>query len=94
MLYIAHKLYVLIPVLSRHFGHLVDARLVLFPSTLALSYSGKVTEAFPFTPSGYEMALKIVAWGVFFTPISTKKVKTHKLRTLFQIHNMMKLNFN
>jgi len=32
MLYFVHKLYLLLPVLSRRFGHLVGARLVLFPS--------------------------------------------------------------
>jgi len=33
MLYFVHKVYLLLPVSSRHFGHLVGARLVLFPST-------------------------------------------------------------
>ena len=42
---------------------------------VALSFSGKVTKAFPLTPTGYEMAAKRVAWGVFLPPISTTKVK-------------------
>jgi len=59
MLYAVHKLYLLLPVLSHHMGHLVGARLVLFSSVVALSYSGKVTKAFPLAPSGYEMTTKI-----------------------------------
>ena len=35
---------------------------------VALSFSGKVTKAFPLTPTGYEMAAKRVAWGVFLPP--------------------------
>jgi len=42
----------------------LGARIVLcFRHLVALSYSGTFTEAFPFIPSGYEMASKIVAWG-------------------------------
>jgi len=29
---------------------------------------GKVTEAFPLTPSGYEMAAERMAWGVILPP--------------------------
>jgi len=53
-LYIVHKIYILLLVFSRHFGHLVDAGLVLldcFHHLVALSYSGKFTEAFSLTPS-------------------------------------------
>jgi len=41
---------------------------------VALSYSGKAIEAFSFTPTGYEMASKIVAWGIL-PLISTKRLK-------------------
>jgi len=69
MHYIVRKLYLLLPVLSRHFGHLVGARLVLFSSSCSLPYSGKVNEAFPFTPSGYAMGLENVVWGIFTPPL-------------------------
>jgi len=49
MLHIVHKLYLLLSVLSFHFGHLVCARLVLFPSAFSLSYSGKNLVAIPNT---------------------------------------------
>jgi len=116
MLYIVHKLYLLLPVLSRHFGHLVGAWVVLLPSScspvseaevlfnvifsfkvkllrcglrglpcplfdvavvvvVVILYSGKVLEAFPITPSRYEMTSKIVAWGPYlYSTISTTKV--------------------
>jgi len=35
---------------------------------VALPYLGKVTKAFPITPSGYEMAPKRMAWGVSLPP--------------------------
>jgi len=71
MLYIVHKLYLLLPVLSRQ----LVLYLFCFHHLTAISSSGKVTEAFQFTLSGYEMASKIVAWGVFLPVISTTKVK-------------------
>jgi len=77
MLYIVYKLYLLLPGLSRRFDHLVGARLVLFPSSCSPIISGKLTEAFPFIPSGYEIASKIDAWGYLYPhPISTTKVNT------------------
>jgi len=77
MLYVVHKLYLLLPVLSRHFG-LVGVRLVLFPyHPVALSYSGIGTEVFPFTPSDYEMASKKVA-RVFYPPLARKRFKKVK----------------
>ena len=36
---------------------------------VALPFLGKVTEAFLSTLSGYEMAAKIVAWGVILLPL-------------------------
>jgi len=65
MLHAVHKLYLLLPVLNRHIGHLVGARLVIFSSSCSLSYSGKVTKASQSTPSGYEIAAKTVAWATF-----------------------------
>jgi len=46
-------LYLLLLVLSRHFGHLVGARLVLFPSSCSPIIFRKVIEASPITSSGY-----------------------------------------
>jgi len=64
--------------------------LFYFHYLVALSYSGKVTEVFPLIPSGYEMASKIVAWGVLYPPpISTRLQELtyvaflkHNLRTV------------
>jgi len=61
MLYIVHKLYLLLPVLGRHLAFKLELVLFCFHHLVALPYSGKVTETFPFTPSGYEMASKIMA---------------------------------
>ena len=58
----------LLPVLSRHFGYLVIATLVLTPPSCSPAIFRKVTRAFLFTHSGYEMAAKIVAWGVILPP--------------------------
>jgi len=35
---------------------------------VAPTYLGKVTQVFPFTPSGLEMAFKRSVWGVLFPP--------------------------
>jgi len=64
MLNAFHKLYLLLPVLSRHIRHLLGDRLVLFSSSGSPVISGKVTEAFPFTPSGYKMAAKTLVWAL------------------------------
>jgi len=75
MLNIVHKLYLLLPVLSRHFGHLVGVRPVLFSSSCTPIIFRKRHEAFPFTPSGYEMASKLVALGIFTSlPLALKHV--------------------
>ena len=42
--------------------------LFCFRHLIALSYSGKVTKAFPLTPCGYKMAAKRVAWEVLLLP--------------------------
>jgi len=60
-LYNVHNLYLLLPVLSHHFGHLIGSRLVLFPSSCNPIIFRKVTKAFPCALSGYEMSSKIVA---------------------------------
>ena len=59
MLYAIHKLNTTSS-LGRHPGYLVGARFVLFPPSCSLSYSGKLTKAFPLTPTGYKMAAKKV----------------------------------
>ena len=51
--------------------------LFCFRHLLALSYSGKVTKAFPLTPSGYEMAAKEWPWGYFYSPNSNTKVNKY-----------------
>jgi len=66
MLYIVHKLYLLLPVLTTILAIWLVLDLFCFHHLIALLYSGKVTEAFPFTPSGYKMTSKIVAWGYFY----------------------------
>ena len=38
MFYAVHKLYLLLPVSSRHIGYLVGARLVLFSPSCSLDY--------------------------------------------------------
>ena len=51
----------LLPGLSRYIGYLVGATLALTSPTGSPAIFKKVTNAFPLTPSGYEMAAKIVA---------------------------------
>jgi len=84
MLYIVHKFYLLLSVVSRYFGHLVGARLVLFHHLVALSYSRIVTAAFPFTPSGNEMATKILAWGIYPSPLALQRLNKYKNYLLSQ----------
>jgi len=55
--------------LSRHIGHLVDARLDLFSSSCSPIIFRKVTSAFSLIPCGYEMAAKTVA-RTFTHPLS------------------------
>ena len=40
-----------------------------------LPYLGKVTEAFPFNPSGYKMAPKIAAWRYLYLPLNIVGLK-------------------
>jgi len=62
----------LLPVLSRHIGHLVGVRLFLFLSSSSpVIYSGKVPKVFPIPPSGYEVAAKTVAGN--FAHLSVKQ---------------------
>jgi len=63
ILYIVHKLY-----LAYYFWLVLD--LFCFHNLVALSYSVKVAEEFPFIPSGYEMASKILAWWYFYPPLA------------------------
>jgi len=68
-------LYLLLPVLSRHVGHLVGASLLdlfCFHRLVALSYSGKVTEAFPFTKAVTANGIENSGLGgILPNPIST-----------------------
>ena len=65
----------LFPVLSRHIGHLVGATLVFTPRSFSSAILGKDTEAFPLTPSGSEMAAKIVARGVILLPLLLQNLR-------------------
>jgi len=76
MLYIVHKLYLLLPVLAAILVIWLVLDLLCFHH---LSYSGKVTEAFPFTPSGYEMASKIVA-GVYISTTNSRSYNSAVLK--------------
>jgi len=79
MLCIIHKLYLLLQVLSRHFGHLVGARLVLFSSPCSpIIFRKSHSSVSVYSQWLYEIASKIVAWGYFYPPppISTKKVNS------------------
>jgi len=81
ILYAVHKLYLLLPVLSRHIDHLVGSRLVLSLSSCSHVISGQFTKAFPLTPSGYKMTAKTVAWRVLLHPPATSC-----LYTVFTVH--------
>jgi len=52
MLYIVHKFYLLLPVWVAILTIWLVLDLFCFHHLVALSYSGKVTEAFSFTPRG------------------------------------------
>jgi len=69
MLYIIHKLYLLLPYLSRHFGHLVGARFVLFPSScspIIFSKSRRSVSVYSqWLRNGIENSM---AWGYFYGP--------------------------
>jgi len=41
----------------------LSGKFVLTHHLVALPYLGKVTKAFPLTPSGYEMPAERMAWG-------------------------------
>jgi len=49
---------------------------------VALSYLGKVTEVFPLTPSGLEMAFKRLVWGTFTPPNYDMRVNENKKQRL------------
>jgi len=72
MLYTVHKLYILLPVLIRYFGHLHGWCQTCYVSIIL--YAWKVSKAFPFTANGYEMASKIVTGGIFTSPLALQRL--------------------
>jgi len=53
---------------------MVGARLVMFSSFFSPIIFRKSRRSVSVTPSGYEMASKIVAWGVFYSPLALQRL--------------------
>jgi len=74
----------LLPVLSRHIGHLVGAGLFPFLSPCSPVIFRKVSEVFPLTPSGYEIAAKQWDGDTFTPPINTKVNEKNETLSRYQ----------